>query len=104
MGSESYQGVNSANIVALTEGYSGDVTCRVEGGYPAAHTTQLKCGQQVTTGAGQKAALGFTAEPLTREMNGALCICTSQHDIDSYSINETKVMFNILCKYAVGKG
>ena len=97
--SESYQGVSPSNIVTLTEGYSSDVTCRVEGGYPAAHTTQLKCGQLVDTGAGYTAALSFTADQLTREMNGAVCICTSQHESGCYSNNETQLTINVLCKY-----
>ncbi|KAK3758268.1 hypothetical protein RRG08_055199 [Elysia crispata] len=94
--SKSYQGVNPSNIVTLTEGYSGDVTCRVEGGYPAAHTTQLKCGQLVDTGAGHTAALSFQADQLTREMNGAVCTCTSQHDSGCYSNNETQLTINVL--------
>ena len=98
VGSESYQGVSSSNIVTLTEGYSGDVTCRIDGGYPATHTTQLKCGQLVDTGAGHTAALSFMADPLTRKMNGAVCTCTSQHDSGCYSDKETQLSLNILCK------
>ena len=97
--SKSYQGVSPSNIVTLTEGYSGDVTCRVEGGYPAAHTTQLKCGQLVDTGAGHTAALSFQADQLTREMNGTVCTCTSQHDTGCYSKKETQLTINVLCKY-----
>ena len=96
--SECYQEVSPSNIVTLTEGYSGDVTCRVEGGYPAAHNTQLKCGQLVDTGAGHTAALSFQADQLTREMNGAVCTCTSQHDSDCYSNNETQLTINVLYK------
>ena len=96
---ESYQGVSPSNIVTLTEGYSGDVTCRVDGGYPAAHTTQLKCGQMVDTGAGHTAALSFKADQLTREMNGAVCTCTSQHDSGCYSKKETQLTINVLRKY-----
>ncbi|KAK3741882.1 hypothetical protein RRG08_065455 [Elysia crispata] len=96
VGSESYQGVSPSNIVTLTEGYFGDVTCRVEGGYPAAHTTQLKCGQLVDTGAGHTAALSFKTDQLTREMNGAVCTCTSQHDSGCYSNKETQLALNVL--------
>ena len=101
IGSESYHGVSPSNTVTLTEGYSGDIKCRVEGGYPAAHTTQLKCGQLVDTGAGHTAALSFKDDKLTREMNGAVCTCTSQHDSGCYSNDERQLTLNILCKYII---
>ncbi|KAK3780687.1 hypothetical protein RRG08_015475 [Elysia crispata] len=96
VGSESYQGVSPSNIVTLTEGYSGYIKCRVEGGYPATHATKLKCGQLVDTGAGHTAALSFTADQLTREMNGAVCTCTSQHDSGCYSNRKTQLTLNVL--------
>ena len=99
VGSKSFQGVSRSNIVTLIEGYSGDVTCRVEGGYPAAHTTQLKCGQLVDTGTGHTAALSFKADQWTREMNAAVCTCTSQQDSGCYSNKETRLTVNILCEY-----
>ena len=99
VGSKSFQGVSRSNIVTLVEGYSGDVTCRVEGGYPAAHTTQLKCGQLVDTGAGHTAALSFKADQLTREMNAAVCTCTSQHGSGCYINKETQLTVNVLCEF-----
>ncbi|KAK3730452.1 hypothetical protein RRG08_057508 [Elysia crispata] len=99
VGKDSYQGVRPSNIVTLTEGYSGDVTCRVQGGYPDARNTQLKCGQLVDTGAGHTAVLSFTADQLTRELNGAVCTCTSQHGSRCYSNKETQLTLNVLCKY-----
>ncbi|RUS68977.1 hypothetical protein EGW08_023260, partial [Elysia chlorotica] len=73
-----YQGLDPSNTATLVEGDTEDVTCRVEGGYPAAHTTRLQCGQLVLTGDGNTATVSFTrtGQPLTREMDGDDCTCT----------------------------
>ncbi|GFS08184.1 neural cell adhesion molecule 1 [Elysia marginata] len=96
VGGQTYQGIIPSNIVTLAEGYTGDVTCRVEGGYPGAHTTQLKCGQLDNTGDGNTATVRFTTDTLTRDLDGTVCICTSQHDSGCYSNKETRFKLNVL--------
>ncbi|RUS72750.1 hypothetical protein EGW08_019485 [Elysia chlorotica] len=93
-----YQGLDTSNTITLVEGDTEDVTCRVEGGYPAAHTTRLQCGQIVQTGDGNTATVSFTrtGQPLTREMNGDECTCTAQHASGCYANKETKLKLNVL--------
>ncbi|GFR62139.1 basement membrane-specific heparan sulfate proteoglycan core protein-like [Elysia marginata] len=91
-----YQGISPSNIVTLAEGYTGDVTCRVEGGYPGAHTTQLKCGQLENTGDGNTATVRFTTDTLTKELDRTVCTCTSQHDSGCYNNKETRFKLNVL--------
>ncbi|GFR98882.1 hemicentin-2 [Elysia marginata] len=92
---QTYQGVTPSNIVALPEGYAGDITCRVEEGYPAAHTTQLKCGQLSSTGAGNTASLRFTDNPIMRDMGEIVCMCTAQHLSGCYNNNTTNLNLDI---------
>ncbi|GFR59999.1 hemicentin-2 [Elysia marginata] len=92
---QTYQGIKPSNIVTLPEGDTGDVTCRVDGGYPDAHTTQLKCGQLNTTGDGNTATLRFAANHLTRKMEGTVCTCTSQHASGCYDDNETGFIISV---------
>ncbi|GFO46652.1 hypothetical protein PoB_007315700 [Plakobranchus ocellatus] len=56
---ETYQGINALNRITLAAGYTGDMTCRVEGGYSKAHTTQLTCGSLTATGRENVATLTF---------------------------------------------
>ncbi|GFS08190.1 hypothetical protein ElyMa_004750700, partial [Elysia marginata] len=93
-----YQGISPSNIVTLAEGYTGDVTCRVEGGYPGAHSTQLKCGQLKNTGDGNTATLRFTTDTLTRDLDETECTCTSQHGSGCYN-KDTRFQLNVLCKF-----
>ncbi|GFR72746.1 cell adhesion molecule 3 [Elysia marginata] len=93
---KTYQGLLSSNIVTLAEGYTGKVACRVEGGYPGAHTTQLKCGHLGTTGDGHTATLTFDAHQLDRSMDGQECTCTGLHDSGCYSNSKKKIKLNIL--------
>ena len=93
-----YQGVDPSNTVTLAEGYTGDLMCRVEGGYPDAHNTQLKCGNLEGSVDGKTSTLSFTADILTRDMNGAVCTCTSQHDSLCYGSRETILTLNVVCK------
>ncbi|GFR94443.1 vascular cell adhesion protein 1, partial [Elysia marginata] len=93
---QTYRGISPSNIVTLAEGYIGDVTCRVEGGYPGAHSTQLKCGQLENTGDGNTATVRFTTVTLTRDLNGTVCTCTSQHDSGCYNNRETRYTLKIL--------
>ena len=95
---QTYQGVDPSNTVTLAEGYTGDVTCRVEGGYPDAHNTQLKCGNLEGSIGGKTSTLSFTADPLTRDMDGTVCTCTSQHGSGCYSNRETGLTLNVVCK------
>ena len=95
---QTYQGVDPSNNVTLAEGYTGDVTCRVEGGYPDANNTQLKCGNLDGSFGGKTSTLSFTADPLTRDMNGSVCACTSQHDSGCYSNRETTLTLNVVCE------
>ena len=95
-----YQGVDPSNTVTLAEGYNGNVTCRVEGGYPDAHNTQLNCGNLEGSVGGKTSTLSFTAAPLTRDMNRTVCTCTSQHDSGCY-YKETRLTLNVLCKYTL---
>ncbi|GFR88449.1 neural cell adhesion molecule 1-like, partial [Elysia marginata] len=94
---QTYRGISPSNIVTLAEGYTGDVTCRVEGGYPGAHTTQLKCGQLENTGDGNTTTVRFTTDTLTRDLDGTVCTCTSQHDSGCYNNRETRYTLNVLC-------
>ena len=94
---QTYQGVDPSNTVTLAEGYTGDVTCRVEGGYPDAHSTQLKCGNLDGSVGGKTSTLSFTSDsPLTRDMT--VCKCTSQHDSLCYGNRETILTLNVVCK------
>ena len=95
---QTYQGEDPSNTVTLAEGYTGDVTCRVEGGYPDPHNTQLKCGNLDGSVGGKTSTLSFTAAPLTRDMDGTVCTCTSQHDSGCYSNRETRLTLNVVCK------
>ncbi|GFR61355.1 cell adhesion molecule 4 [Elysia marginata] len=95
VGGQIYQGISLSNIPTLAEGYTGDVTCRVEGGYPGAHTTQLKCGQLENTGDGNTATVRFTTDTLKRYMDGTVCICTSQHDSGCYNNKKTRFKLNV---------
>ncbi|GFR99199.1 hypothetical protein ElyMa_002786900, partial [Elysia marginata] len=94
---QTYEGISPSNIVTLAEGYTGDVTCRVEGGYPGGHTTQLKCGQLENTGDGNTATVRFTTDTLTRDLDGTGCSCTSQHDSGCYNNRETRFKLNVTC-------
>ncbi|GFR77524.1 hypothetical protein ElyMa_005827100 [Elysia marginata] len=69
VGGQTYQGISPSNILTLPEDYIGDVTCRVEGGYPVAHSTQLKCGNLTNTDVGNTATVRFTTDTLTRYMD-----------------------------------
>ncbi|GFR60900.1 neural cell adhesion molecule 1 [Elysia marginata] len=93
---QTYKGISPSNIVTLAEDYIGDVTCCVEEGYPGAHTTQLKCGQLENTGNGNTATVRFTTDTLTRNLDGTVCICTSQHDSGCYNNKETRYTLNVL--------
>ena len=95
---QTYQGVDLSNTVTLAEGYTGDVICRVEGGYPDAHNTQLKCGNLEGSAGGKTSTLSFTADSLTKDMDGTVCTCTSQHDSGCYSNRETRLTLNVVCK------
>ena len=95
---QTYQGVDPSNTVTLAEGYTGDVTCRVEGGYPDADNTQLKCGNLEGSVGGKTSTLSFTADTLTRDMDGTLCTCASRHDSGCYSNRETTLTLNVVCK------
>ncbi|GFS23988.1 vascular cell adhesion molecule 1, partial [Elysia marginata] len=92
---QTYRGISPSNIVTLAEGYTGDVTCRVEGGYPGAHTTQLKCGPLENTGDGNTATVRFTTDTLTSDLDGTECTCTSQYDSGCYNNKETKFKLNV---------
>ncbi|GFR96644.1 neural cell adhesion molecule 1 [Elysia marginata] len=93
---QTYQGISLSNIVTLAEGYTGDVTCRVEGGYPGPHSTQLKCGQLENTGNGYTATVRFTTDTLTRDLDETVCTCTSQHGSGCYNNEETRFTLNVL--------
>ncbi|GFS19311.1 vascular cell adhesion molecule [Elysia marginata] len=92
---QTYQGISQANIVTLAEGYTGDVTCRVDGGYPGAHSTQLKCGQLENTGDGNTATVRFTTDTLTRDLDGTVCTCTSQHNSGCFNNKKTRYTLNV---------
>ncbi|GFR79786.1 hypothetical protein ElyMa_000563700 [Elysia marginata] len=91
-----FNSISPSNIVTLAEGYTGDVTCRVEGGYPGAHSTQLKCGQLENTGDGNTATVIFTTDTLTRDLDETECTCTSQHGSGCYNNKETRFHLNVL--------
>ncbi|GFO27298.1 kin of irre protein [Plakobranchus ocellatus] len=92
---KTYQGVNVTNMITLAAGYTGDMTCRAEGGYPKAHTTQLTCGSLTASGGESVATLTFLAGQLNRRMDGIECRCTSQHVTGSYSNNEASLTLDI---------
>ncbi|GFO46642.1 hypothetical protein PoB_007314700 [Plakobranchus ocellatus] len=101
---ETYQGVNALNRITLAAGYTGDMTCRVEGGYPKAHTTQLTCGSLTATGGENVATLTFLAGQLNRRMNGTECKCTSQHVTGCYYNKETNLTLDVTSSPEFNKG
>ncbi|GFO46603.1 hemicentin-2 [Plakobranchus ocellatus] len=92
---ETYQGVNALNRITLAAGYTGDMTCRVEGGYPKAHTTQLTCGSLSASGGENAVTLTFQAGQLNKDMDGTECKCTSQHVTGCYYNNETNLTLDV---------
>ncbi|GFO46644.1 vascular cell adhesion protein 1 [Plakobranchus ocellatus] len=92
---ETYQGVNALNRVTLAAGYTGDMTCRVEGGYPKAHTTQLTCGSLTASGGENVATLTFQGDQLNKSMDGTECKCTSQHVTLCYNNKETSLTLDV---------
>ncbi|GFO46649.1 hypothetical protein PoB_007315400 [Plakobranchus ocellatus] len=70
MKGKTYQGVDALNRITLAAGYTGDMTCRVEGGYPKAHTTQLTCGTLTASGGENVATLTFQDGQLNKDMDG----------------------------------
>ncbi|GFN93543.1 fibroblast growth factor receptor 3, partial [Plakobranchus ocellatus] len=92
---ETYQDVNALNRLTLAAGYTGDMTCRVEGGYPKAHTTQLTCGSLTASGGENVATLKFQAGQLTKDMDGTECRCTSQHATGCYNDKETSLTLDV---------
>ncbi|GFO27296.1 hypothetical protein PoB_005380100 [Plakobranchus ocellatus] len=92
---ETYQGVNALNRITLAAGYTGDMTCRVEGGYPKAHTTQLTCGLLNATGEENVATLKFQDDQLNEDMSGTECRCTSQHVSGCYDTRETSLIIDV---------
>ncbi|GFO46653.1 hypothetical protein PoB_007315800 [Plakobranchus ocellatus] len=88
---ETYQGINTTNSITLTAGNTGDMTCRVEGGYPKAHTTQLTCGSLNATGGENVATLTFKYDQLIKDMDWPECKCTSQHVTGCYYSKETNL-------------
>ncbi|GFO08863.1 hemicentin-1 [Plakobranchus ocellatus] len=90
-----YQGVNALNRITLAAGYTGDMTCRVEGGYPKAHTTQLTCGSLTATGRENVATLTFQDGQLNKDMDETECRCRSQHVTGCYSNIETNLTLDI---------
>ncbi|GFO47090.1 hypothetical protein PoB_007359500, partial [Plakobranchus ocellatus] len=94
---ETYQGVNALNRITLAAGYTGDMTCRVEGGYPKAHSTQLTCGSLTATGGENVATLTFQDDQLNKHMDGTECKCTSQHVTGCYNEKETSLTLDVTC-------
>ncbi|GFO27297.1 neural cell adhesion molecule 1 [Plakobranchus ocellatus] len=92
---ETYRGVNALNRITLAAGYTGDMTCRVEGGYPKAHTTQLTCGTLTASGTGNVATLTFQDGQLNKDMDGTECKCTSQHVTGCYDNNEASLTLDV---------
>ncbi|GFO32211.1 neural cell adhesion molecule 1-like isoform x5 [Plakobranchus ocellatus] len=92
---KTYEGMNALNRITLAVGYTGDMTCRVEGGYPKAHTTQLTCGSLTVSGGENVATLTFQDDQLTKDMDGTECGCTSQHVTGCYNNNETNLTLDI---------
>ncbi|GFN93544.1 hypothetical protein PoB_002005000 [Plakobranchus ocellatus] len=92
-----YQGVNALNRITLAAGYTGDMTCRVEGGYPKAHTTQLTCGSLNVTGE-DVATLTFQDGQLTKNMDGIECKCTSERATGCYDNKETFLKLDVISK------
>ncbi|GFO27303.1 hypothetical protein PoB_005380800 [Plakobranchus ocellatus] len=94
---ETYQGINALNRITLAAGYTGDMTCRVEGGYPKAHTTQLTCGSLTASGGENVATLTFQGDQLNKSMDGTECKCSSQHVTGCYSNKETILTLDVNC-------
>ncbi|GFN93546.1 kin of irre-like protein 1, partial [Plakobranchus ocellatus] len=92
---KTYQGVNALNRITLAAGYTGDMTCRVEGGYPKAHTTQLTCGSLNATGTENVATLTFQAGQLNKDMDRTECRCKSQHVTGCYYNKETSLTLDV---------
>ncbi|GFN84767.1 vascular cell adhesion protein 1 [Plakobranchus ocellatus] len=92
---ETYQDVNALNRITLAAGYTGDMTCRVEGGYPKAHTTQLTCGPRTASGEENVVALTFQAGQLNKDMDGTECKCISQHVTGCYFNKETNLTLDV---------
>ncbi|GFO35202.1 hypothetical protein PoB_006170700, partial [Plakobranchus ocellatus] len=92
---KTYQGVNALNRITLAAGYTGDMTCRVDGGYPKAHTTQLTCGSLTVTGE-DVATLTFQDGQLTKNMDGIECKCTSEHASGCYDNKETSLKIDVI--------
>ncbi|GFO08714.1 hypothetical protein PoB_003521900 [Plakobranchus ocellatus] len=95
---ETYQGVNALNRITLAAGYTGDMTCRVEGGYPKALTTQLTCGSMTASGGENVTTLTFQPGHLTKDIDGTECRCTSQHVTGCYNNKETNLSLDVTCK------
>ncbi|GFN84766.1 cell adhesion molecule [Plakobranchus ocellatus] len=92
---KTYQGVNALNRITLAAGYTGDMTCRVEGGYPKAHTTQLTCGSLTASGRENVATLTYQDGQLNKDMDGTECKCTSQHVTGCYDNKETSLTLDV---------
>ncbi|GFO46665.1 neural cell adhesion molecule 1 [Plakobranchus ocellatus] len=92
---ETYQGVNALNRITLAAGYTGEMTCHVEGGYPKAHTTQLTCGSLVTAGRENVATWTFQDDQLNKDMDGTECRCTSQHITGCYDNKEASLTIDV---------
>ncbi|GFN98435.1 protein amalgam [Plakobranchus ocellatus] len=92
---KTYQGVNALNRISLAAGYTGDMTCRVEGGHPKAHTTQLTCDSLTASGRENVATLTLQDGQLNKDMDGTECRCTSQHVTGCYSNIETNLTLDI---------
>ncbi|GFO36320.1 cell adhesion molecule, partial [Plakobranchus ocellatus] len=92
---ETFQGVIALNRITLAARYSGDMTCRVEGGHPEAHTTQLTCGSLIASGEENVATLTFQDGQLNKDMDGTECKCTSQHVAGCYYDKETSLTLDV---------
>lgn len=93
---QAYQSNTTSNIISLAEGFTGNFTCYVEGGFPEAHATQLRCGQLASTGDRNTASLRFEANPLTSKMDGTVCTCDSQHESGCYLDAVTTLRLKVL--------
>ncbi|GFN84770.1 cell adhesion molecule [Plakobranchus ocellatus] len=89
------KGINAVNRITLAAGYTGDMTCRVEGGYPKAHTTELTCGSLSASGGENVATLTFQGGQLNKDMDGTECRCTSQHVTGCYYNKETNLTLDV---------
>ncbi|GFO08860.1 transposable element p transposase [Plakobranchus ocellatus] len=92
---KTYQGSNALNRITLAAGYTGDMTCRVEGGYPKAHTTQLTCGSLTASGEENVATLTFQDGQLNKDLDGTECRCTSQHVTGCYNNKEKSLTLDV---------